>query len=98
MTNEDLSQEAVLRLSIGHLMVAWHVLANKIEGTRFLEGLSPAEKRAIWALQDLCEQGLVENGVTARPAPEWDSLVEVARKHVMSIPVEFLHQPTEGKE
>jgi hypothetical protein len=55
-----------------------------------MEGLSEDEKRAVWALEDLCERGLLENGVSSRPQPEWDALVAAAMEHVRSIPVDCL--------
>jgi hypothetical protein len=88
---KEFTDEVVLKITVGHLLVVWDVLANKIGGTRFLDALGNDEKRAIWALEDMCERSLVENGFTARPAPEWNSLVRAAREHVRSIPVEFLH-------
>lgn len=90
MANENLANEASLKLSIGHLIAVWEILANKLSGTPFLDSLSEDEKRAVWALQDLCEQGLVENGISGRPESEWNTLVDEAKEHVRSIPVEFL--------
>ena len=90
MTADDLAKEVAIKLSVGHLLAIWHVLSSKVSGTPFLEGLSAEEKRTLWALEDLCERGLVENGVNSRPEGEWNKLVETAMEHVKSIPVEFL--------
>lgn len=90
VSNEDLAKEASLKLSTGHLLVVWDVVANKLSGTQYMDELSEEERRAIWALQDLCERGLVENGLSARPEAEWNELVRTATEHVKSIPVEFL--------
>ena len=93
MTNDDLTQEATLRLSAGHLLVVWDVLANKVAETGFVDALTDEEKRAIWALQDLCERTLIDAGITARPQGEWDALMQAAGAHVKSIPVEVLGDP-----
>ena len=90
MANEDLSKKAHLQLSVGHLLVVWDVFSNKLAGSPFIDSLSEEEKRAIWALEDLCEHGLAENGITAAPEPEWNELIQAAREHVKSIPVEFV--------
>jgi hypothetical protein len=47
------------------------------------------ERRAIWALQDICEVALKENGVYSCPKADWDQLVKDAREHVKHMPVEF---------
>ena len=90
MANEDLTKEALLKLSLGHLLVVWDVLSNKLAGTPFIERLTEEEKRAIWGLEDLCERSLLEQGVTSRPESEWESLLQAARTHVKTIPVDFL--------
>ena len=90
MENDNLTGSASLTLSLGHMLVVWDILANKLSGTPFIESLSEGEKRAIWALQDFCERCLVKNGISSRPKPEWDALVDAAKEHVRSIPVDFL--------
>jgi hypothetical protein len=55
-----------------------------------IETLTEDEKRAIWALEDLCERSLVENGISPRPESEWNALVDAAKEHVRSIPVDYL--------
>lgn len=90
MTIENLANRVSLTLSVGHLIAAWDILANKLSGTPFMETLTEDEKRAVWALEDLCERSLVENGVSSRPAPEWNAIVDAAKEHVRSIPVEHL--------
>ena len=90
MVNESLAHETSLKLSIGHLLAVWDILANKLSGTSFIDSLSEDEKRAIWALEDLCERGLVENGISSGPKSEWDGLVDAAKEHVRSIPVDCL--------
>lgn len=90
MADEDLIKEAPLKMSIGHLIAAWDIFSNKLSGTDFLNSLSEDEKRALWALEDLFERVLLENGVSSRPAPEWDRLVQAAKLHVRTIPVDYL--------
>jgi hypothetical protein len=41
------------------------------------------------ALQDLCEHALLANGIASRPKAEWDQLMESAKAHVRSMPLEF---------
>lgn len=88
--NEDFTKTARLQLSIGHLLVIWDVLANKAAKSGLIEALDDDEQRAIWALEDLCERSLMDQGIAGRPEAEWQSLMERARAHVRSIPVDFL--------
>ena len=92
MSEDNLTTETSVKMQIGHLLVAWDVLANKLASRLSNDelGLSGEEQRALWALQDLCEQSLVENGIVSRPEKEWDELVERARDFVKDIPTEFL--------
>lgn len=90
MTNDDLTQETTVRLSAGHLLVVWDVLANKVTETGFVDALTEEEKRAIWALQDLCERGLIDAGIAARPQAKSEAVMQAAREHVKSVPVEVL--------
>jgi hypothetical protein len=89
MTNEDCTREASLKLSIGHLLAVWDVLANKLSESNLMDSLSEEQRRAMCALEDLCESSLVENGISGRPEPEWNELMRTAYEHVKSIPVEF---------
>ena len=43
----------------------------------------------MFALQDLCEHALLANGIASRPKAEWGRLMESAKAHVKSIPLEF---------
>ena len=90
MATQILTKEIALRLSVGHLLFVWEILANKLSGTPPFDALDQDEKRALWALQDLCEQALVEHGVSSFPDSEWNRLVQEAKAHVRTIPVEFL--------
>ena len=90
MSKEDLSKSASLNLPIGHLIVVWDILSNKLAGSPTNGIFTEEEKRAIWALQDLCENVLIENEVTSMPEPEWNALVKRAIEFVKSIPVDYL--------
>jgi hypothetical protein len=87
--NRDLNGEVALKLSVGHLLLVWEVLANKLAGSPVLETYGEEERRAIWALQDLCENALQAYGVVPRPKADWDRLLQAARDHVKHIPVEY---------
>jgi hypothetical protein len=89
MTTEDLTREVAFKLSAAHLLVVWDVLSNKLPGSSFGETLSDEERRAMCALQDLCERFLQANGLASRPKPEWDRLLQSARARVRSIPIDF---------
>ncbi len=87
----DLTKEAQLNMSVGHLIAAWDIFSNKLAGTDFLNSLNEDEQRAIWALEDLFESTLLENGVSSRPATEWERLVQAAKLHVRTIHVDVLN-------
>lgn len=93
----DLTKEAKLKMSIGHLIAAWDIFSNKLSGSDLLDSLSEEEKTAIWALEDLFERTLLENGVSSRPEPEWNRLVQAAKHHVRTIPVDYLGVTTPPK-
>lgn len=90
MANENFASEAPLKLTVGHLLVVWDILAKKLSGTPFMASLSEDEKRAVWALEDLCERSLLENGISTCPELEWNALVGAAKEYVRSIPVDYL--------
>jgi hypothetical protein len=87
---EELDKQATLHLPIGHLLVVWDVLSNRLPETTYKEVFSEEEKRALWALEDLCENELVRNGFGARPEQEWNKLISQAAEFVNTIPAEFL--------
>ena len=89
MTHENLRKPVPLSISAGHLVVLWDVLSNKLSGSIFMDSLTEEERRALWAAQDLFELALQGNGVSARPAVEWERLVKAARAHVSQLPVEY---------
>lgn len=90
MSGENLTKPVFVELSIGHLLLLWEVFANNFKTQQLVESLSVEEKRAIWAFEDLCERSLVENGIGPQPQAELDKLLNVAREHCMTIPVECL--------
>jgi hypothetical protein len=87
-TTDDLTKEVELKLSIGHLLVVWEVLANKLADSAVLDTYAEEERRAIWALEDLAEASLGANGIAPRPKEEWDQLIRAAREHVKHIPID----------
>jgi hypothetical protein len=90
MSGEDLTKEASIKLSVGHLLIVWDILSNKLSGSPINNMFTEEEKRAIWALEDLCEQELVNNGITSKPEKEWNQLIGRATEFVKTIPAEFL--------
>lgn len=90
MNAEEFSKEVPLKITLGHLLLAWEVMANKFSDLRSSESLSEDERRAIWALADLLENALVENGVDGRPQAEWEQLVSQAKQYIRTVPVDFL--------
>lgn len=90
MPENNMQKKVRIELSIGHLLVVWDVLANKLSGSSVLDELTEEERRAVWALEDMCENCLSENGASARPDSEWEILMATARKHIKNIPADFL--------
>lgn len=90
MDKDNMNAPSSLNLPIGHLLVVWDVLSNRLSDTTYKEVFSEEEKRAIWALEDLCEQELVKQGYGERPEMEWNHLLQQATQYVKSIPVEFV--------
>jgi hypothetical protein len=90
MDKTGLNKQATLNLPVGHLLVVWDVLSNRLPETPYKKEFSEEEKRAIWALEDLCERELARQGFGARPKEEWDQLMGQATEFVKTIPAEFL--------
>ena len=90
MDTKGLNTQATLHLPIGHLLVVWDVLSNRLSDTNYKDEFTEEEKRAIWALEDLCEQELAKKGFGCRPEEEWNRLMAEATEFVKSIPVEFV--------
>lgn len=89
MSDKDFSEVVSLKISIGHLLVIWETLSNKLSGTDFIDNLDDVQKRALWALEDLCENVLIEHGISACPEEEWNNLVLKAKEYTKDIPVDF---------
>jgi hypothetical protein len=87
---EGFDKTATLLLPIGHLLVVWDVLSSRLTQTPYRDEFTEEEKRAIWALEDLCENELVRNGFGGRPEDEWKNLMNQAAEFVKTMPVEFL--------
>lgn len=90
MDTEDLSREVSLKMTVGHLFLAWEVMSDKFSDLRSNDDLSEEERRAIWGLADLLERALVENGIGAMPQVECEALSERAREFAKHIPVDCL--------
>ncbi len=90
MSDVEFSKKTALKISLGHLLVVWDILANKAQCSQFIEQLTEDEKRAVWALQDLCEYELEKNGIESRAESEWNELMDKAKDFVKTLPVEFL--------
>jgi len=90
MKAEDLSKETTVKITLGHLLLAWEVLSDKFSDLRSSGNLSEEEMRAIWGLADLLEKALIGNGISGRSQEEWKSLVSSATNFIRSVPVDFL--------
>jgi hypothetical protein len=90
MEKIDLDKTVSLHLPIGHLLVVWDVLSNRLPELPYQEKFTQPEKRAIWALEDLCENELERNGCSGRLEVEWNLLMEQAMEFVKTIPADFL--------
>lgn len=91
MEPEDLSKEVSLKITVGHLFLAWETLSAKFsEHLQWSDDFSEDEKRAIWGLQDILERALVENGLGNMPRDEWEALYSRAREFAVNIPVDCL--------
>ena len=90
MHKEEFGKPATLRLPVGHLLVVWDVLSNRLSETTYKDVFTEEEKRAMWALEDLCENELIRNGLVARPEDDWNKLMSQATDFVKTIPAEFM--------
>jgi len=85
----DLTVEVPLSLSLGELLLIWDVVSEKLPGSPSFEALGDEERRAIWRLQDSAERLLANNGIAECPREELAKLLQAAKAHVMSLPVDF---------
>ena len=90
MRPEDLSKEVAVKITLGHLLLAWEVLSDKFSDLRSNGTLSEEEMRSIWGLADLLEKALIDNGIAGRSQDEWISLISKAKDFIKNIPVDFL--------
>jgi uncharacterized protein YajQ (UPF0234 family) len=91
MPDDGFNKEAVIKLPIGHLLIIWNILSSKLANSEIHNDLTEEEKRALWSLEDLCEEELIKNGITGRPVKEWEKLIEDATEFVKTIPAEYLN-------
>ena len=87
---KELDNKISTELTLGHLLVLWDILANKVTGDELRKKFNDAELRAIWSFQDKCEETLVLSRVTSMPETEWNELMQKALIHTKTLPVEFL--------
>lgn len=87
---EDFSKETSIKISLGHLLLAWEVMSNKFSDLQSYSSLSEEERKAIWGLADLLENSLLENGVDGKPPAEWEALINKAKEFMKTVPVDFL--------
>lgn len=90
MANVDLTREISIKISLGHLILAWETMSSKLSDLNSNTNLSPEEKKAIWALADLLESSLVDNGVSAMHKDEWSALIAKATQFIKAMPADFL--------
>ncbi len=90
MKEKDLTEETSIKITLGHLLLAWETLSDKFSNLRDNDSLSEEERRAIWGLADILEQALVANGITGQPVADWKALLCKAKEHIKTVPVDFL--------
>jgi hypothetical protein len=90
MEAEDFSKETSIKITLGHLLLAWEVLSDKFSDLQSHDNLSEEEKRAIWGLADLLENSLAESGVDGKPQAEWAELISKAKEYMKTVPADFL--------
>ena len=87
----NLDKAISLEMTLGHLLGVWHILSEKLSSIPMNDSFTETEKNAIWALEDICEQTLIDNGVNDLPEKEWNLLVQQAMEHIKTLPVEFVN-------
>ncbi len=90
MSDQKLDCVVSLDLTLGHVLVLWDLLQGKLAQVHSTHELSLGQKKAIWALEDICEEALIENGLSSRPEVEWNALVQAADKYAESIPADYV--------
>ena len=89
MSKFDPNQEIETKISLGHVVVMWEILSEKLSGTPIIDEFTEDEKRAIWALEDLYERTLVNKGCTQK-SDDWAELLTKSREFIKTIPTDFL--------
>ena len=90
MEAEDFSKEISIRITLGHLLLAWEIMSEKFSDLQSHDSLSEEERRAIWGLADLLENALVEYDATEKPQADWAALISKAKEYIKTVPVDFL--------
>jgi|GEM_PF-3889001 len=85
----DLNKNVSLELTLGHLIVIRELFANKLSGSPGNGEFTEEEKRAVWALEDLCDNEIAKNTPREDVPGDWNKLVNQAVEFVKSIPVEY---------
>ena len=62
MADQNFDKEVSINLPIGHLIVLWDIVSNKLSDAILKDELTEEERRAVWSLEDLCEKSLVQHG------------------------------------
>ena len=89
MKVEKLTGHVRMSLPLGHVVLIWEILSNRLECESCIGSLEDAEKRAMWALEDLCERKLEERGVAALRVGEWEKLVDAAKLLAKDFPIRY---------
>ena len=85
---EALNHELTVELTVGHVLVLWDLLQGKLSQLHKTHELSAGEKRALWALEDICEESLISAGYSSLPSSDWENILKEARKYAESIPAD----------
>ncbi|WP_269539056.1 hypothetical protein [Cerasicoccus fimbriatus] len=88
--NENLAQSTSLEITLAHLLVLRELASDKLAGTPLNLNFSEIEKKAIWILEDVIDQKLMDLKIESRPAKDWDELTSRAAKHLETQPCDFL--------
>lgn len=90
MNTDDFCKQVTLKITVGHLLLAWQVMTDKFSSLQSFDTLSEDERRAIWGLSDLLERALIDVGVSEYSQAGWEALVREARTFINAVPVDFL--------
>ena len=84
----DLHKIVSLELSLSHLIVIRELLANKLVGSPYIDEFTEIEKRAIWALEDLCDDEIVKDIHSNNEPGDWERLVGQVMEAVKLLPLD----------